>query len=98
MEGLQNSPMLLKEITFGIRCESAVIHSVVRALSGRRNELKFYEMREDRNRFALKRARVDIEDLSRYLPETAISGEEMFGPNEDAVKMSPRPDEEERDA
>ena len=97
-EGLQNSPMLLKEITFGIRCEPAVIHAVVRALSGRINELKFYRMREDRIRFGLKRRGVDIDDLDGYFPETAASGEEIFGANDDSTEISLSRADEERDA
>ncbi|WP_024931086.1 DUF2971 domain-containing protein [Methylophilus sp. OH31] len=77
-QGLQDSPMLMTEITFGLRCEPSIIHSVIKALEGR-NNVKYYEMYTVAHSFALRRKLVDIDELQHYLPVTAMSGYEMFG-------------------
>ncbi|MET0001514.1 MAG: DUF2971 domain-containing protein [Candidatus Thiodiazotropha lotti] len=82
-QGVQDSPLLLKDVTFGIRCPISVMHSTIQALSGREEELSFYEMRTVQGSFALRRRLIDIDELSAYLPSTAMSGVEMFGRNED---------------
>lgn len=83
-QGLKDSPLLLKEVTFGLRCSQSVIHSVVQALTGRSNHVRFYEMHEDRSRFVLQREPLDLEELNRHYPRTAISVIEMgFGPIDD---------------
>jgi len=78
-QGMQDSPLLLKEITFGLRCTKPVIHSIVQALSGREKAIDFYEMHEVRGKYCLRRQRVDLGELAAFLPNTAVSGEEMFG-------------------
>lgn len=78
--GLIDSPLLMTEITFGLRCPEAVRHAVVRSLSGRVKAVRFYEMSETSRRYSLIKGVLDIEELSRYLPKVAESGEEMFGP------------------
>jgi hypothetical protein len=78
-QGMQDSPLLLKEITFGLRCTTPVIHSIVQALSGREKAIDFYEMHEVRGKYCLRRRRVDLDELAAFLPKTAVSGEEMFG-------------------
>lgn len=78
-QGAQESPLLLKEVTFGLRCATSVMHSVVKSLSGRENDVHFYEMHEVRGRYQLRRKRIDIEELARALPITAASGFEIFG-------------------
>jgi hypothetical protein len=78
--GLVDSPLLMSEITFGLRCPAAVRHAVVRSLSDRGKAVQFYEMRETRNNYSLIRGVLDTEEISRYLPRVAESGEEMFGP------------------
>jgi hypothetical protein len=80
--------MLLKEITFGLRCEDSVKHSVVKALLGRESPIRFYyEMYEDRQSFRLRRRLVSSEELGGYLPITAASAEEMFGPSEEGPEI-----------
>lgn len=87
-QGVQHSPMLLKEITFGLRCEDSVKHSVVKALLGRESPIRFYyEMYEDRQSFRLRRRLVSSEELGGYLPITAASAEEMFGPSEEGPEI-----------
>ena len=79
-QGLQDSPLLLKEITFGLCCPWSVRHSVVRALSARRKPVRFYEIYEVRGRYKLRRRPLDVDELSASLPKTAESGAETFGP------------------
>lgn len=78
-QGLQDSPLLLQEVTFGLRCPASVMHSVVQALAGREKAVNFYEMYEVRNKFVLRRRKLDIYELSAQLPRTAESGLEIFG-------------------
>ena len=77
--GVQDSPLLLKEVIFGIHCTSSIKHSVVKALSGRDNDTKFFEMYEVRGSYILRRRPLNIDELSVYLPNTAKSGVEIFG-------------------
>lgn len=78
-QGLQESPLLLKEVTFGLRCPASVKHTVVQALAGRHKPVRFYEISEVPNRFSLRRENVCVDDLARYLPHVAESGVEIFG-------------------
>jgi hypothetical protein len=82
--GVQDSTLALKEVTFGLRCPIAVIHAIVTTLESREDEVKFYVMHEVRGSFKLKRRPVDIGEIRAFLPRTARSGVEIFGPiNED---------------
>lgn len=77
-QGLQDSPLLMKEITFGLRCLQSVRHAVVQALEGRDNPVRFYEIYEVGGRYVLQRRPLEFDEPS-WLPHTAVSGEEMFG-------------------
>ncbi|EIK44155.1 hypothetical protein O59_003236 [Cellvibrio sp. BR] len=79
--GLQDSPLLLEEIVFGIRCPDTVVHAVVSALMPR--EIKFFEMHNVSGSFTLKRSVADLGELKAFFPRTAMSGLEMFGPVSD---------------
>lgn len=76
-QGLQDSPMLLKDVTFGLRCKTSVMHAVVEALS-RRNNVQFFEMYEVRGKYSLRRRALDLDELGASLPQTALSAIEMF--------------------
>ncbi|WP_338619679.1 DUF2971 domain-containing protein [Paludibacterium sp. THUN1379] len=78
-QGLQKSPLLLTEVTFGLRCPPPVIHTVIRALERRENCVKFFKIHEVRNSFALRRRQVDVDELQAVFPVTAKSGIEIFG-------------------
>lgn len=78
-QGLHSSPLLLAEITFGLRCSQAVKHAVIQALDGRDKKVAFYEMHSIRNSFGLRRRSVDIDEIQRHFPETARSAIEVFG-------------------
>lgn len=83
VQGDQESPLLLKEVTFGLRCPMSVVHAVVKALAGREAEMRYFQMYEVRGRFVLRRSEVDLAELGMYMPKTAQSGEEVFGVHDD---------------
>lgn len=78
--GVQDSPLALKDITFGLRCSIAIIHSIVAALEPRSPTIDFFEIYEVPGEFKLKRRKIDTYEMKAYLPRTAMSAEEMFGP------------------
>lgn len=77
--GLQESPLLMQEITFGLRCPWPVLHAVVQALSGRETPVCFFTMSEVRGSFNLIRSELDIDEISAELPRVATSLTEEFG-------------------
>lgn len=79
MQGEQDSPLLLKEVTFGLRCPMSVVHTVTKALSGRSNDIRYFWMYDVRGKFVLRRSEVDLAELGMYMPKTAQSGIEVFG-------------------
>jgi hypothetical protein len=84
-QGLQESPLLLKEAIFGLRCAPSVKHAVVRALAGREKPVQFYEIHEVRSRYRLHRELLEVDELTTGLPHTAASGVEIFGPAEEST-------------
>lgn len=78
-QGNQDSPLLLKEVTFGLRCPMSVVHAVAKALAGRSNELRYFQMYEVQGSFVLRRAEIDLVELRMYMPKTAQSAIEIFG-------------------
>lgn len=82
-QGDQDSPLLLKDITFGLRCPSSVVHAVTKALAARISPVRYYQMDEVNGRFILRRREVDIDELDMYMPNTAQSGLEIFGDPEE---------------
>lgn len=78
--GPQDSPLLLEEIIFGLRCPDAVVYTIVSALKPRK--IKFFEMYNVSGSFTLKRRAPDLGELSAFFPRTAMSGIEMFDPIE----------------
>lgn len=76
--GVQESPLLLTEVIFGLRCSDAVKYSVVRAIAGSKRPVEFYQIRETRNRYSLEKEDIDIDQIDMYFPHVAISGQEMF--------------------
>lgn len=82
--GVQDSPLALKDVTFGLRCPTSVMHAIIMALESREDEVKFYQMDEVRESFKLKRKPIDVDEMRSNLPRTARSGVETFSPiNED---------------
>lgn len=81
--GERDSPLELVEIIFGMRCDQTVIHTVASALEGRARPVKLYQMQEVAGTFGLKRAKVDLDELSVYYPRRALSAGEGFEAIED---------------
>ena len=82
-KGVQDSVLALKDITFGLRCPTAIMHSVIAALESRNDTIEFYEIFEVYGSFKLKRRPVDTGEMRAFLPHTARSGIEIFGPFEE---------------
>lgn len=78
--GVQDSTLALEDLTFGLRCEDALMHAVISSLEPREESVRFFKMYVVRGTFKLKRKPVDSEEIRRYLPKTAQSGQEIFGP------------------
>jgi hypothetical protein len=77
--GLNDSPLAVTDITFGLRCPPSIVHTVISALEGRGDDIKFYQMHQIRGSYELCREDVDVE-IRHYFPKIAQSGEEIFGP------------------
>ncbi len=77
-QGIQDSPMELEEIVFGMRCPQAVVYSVIKALEGRPTQVKFFEIRRKSETFLLKKYSLDVDELAASLPRRALSIYEEF--------------------
>ncbi|MGH8639143.1 MAG: DUF2971 domain-containing protein, partial [Burkholderiales bacterium] len=42
----QDSPLLLREVTFGLRRSMSVVHAVITALAGRDTPVRYFQMYE----------------------------------------------------
>jgi hypothetical protein len=69
--GVQNSPLELEEVIFGIRCDSALKYTIFKALEDRRRPVKFFEMREQHGTFQLRKCRLDFGELGAFFPRRA---------------------------
>ncbi len=79
--GLQNSPLELEEIIFGMRCGPSVKYAVVKALEDRDRLVKFYEMLEVPGKFKLKKCALNHNDeLFVRFPHRSLSIIEAFEP------------------
>lgn len=66
--GLQDSPMKLKSIIFGMRCADILKYTIVKALQGRSGRVKFWEIAQPTDRFKLARSRLDDCELMVGMP------------------------------
>lgn len=71
--GLQDSPLELEDVIFGMRCESSVKYAIVKALEDRGRPVRFYEMRELNGTFRLRKYAVDTDELASSLPRRSRS-------------------------
>jgi len=76
--GEQGSPLELEEVIFGMRCSSAVVFAVVKALEGRDRPVKFYEIRGKRGLFLLDKRVLHTEEMLSTLPIRRRGTYEMF--------------------
>jgi hypothetical protein len=77
--GLNDSPLAMTDITFGLRCTPSIVHTIINALKDRSDGIEFYQMRQISGSYELRREPIDGE-LSSYFPRTARSGIKIFGP------------------
>lgn len=77
-QGIQDSPLLLREIVFGLRCKASVKYTVVKALENRLFDVKFYEIRIAGDGYELNKEELNIGELAVNMPHTAQSGNELF--------------------
>lgn len=78
-QGDQESPLLMKEVIFGLRCPLSVQHAVIRALDGRTKPVRYYRMYEVSGRFVLRRLEMNLLEFDSLLPITAVSSADVFG-------------------
>lgn len=76
--GEQSSPLELEEIVFGVRCAPAVKYGVVQALAQRSRAVGFFEIREQRDSFALAKHRIDISELASSRPRRCRDTDGVF--------------------
>jgi hypothetical protein len=76
--GLQDSPLELEEIIFGMRCTEVVKYAVIAALDNRRRPVRFYEMRELHGTFNLKKYPLDDGEMRAFLPRRSRDTLEAF--------------------
>ncbi|MGY9049037.1 MAG: hypothetical protein ACKVKF_18820, partial [Rhodobacterales bacterium] len=78
--GLQDSPLELEEVVFGIRCGSALKYTIFKALEDRRRPIKFYEIQEQRGDFTLRKCEIDFGESRAYFPLRARDYIDAFTP------------------
>ncbi|WP_323923514.1 DUF2971 domain-containing protein [Aeromonas caviae] len=78
--GLQDSPLMLEEITFGLRCPTEVRHTIIKMMEGRQPSINYYEMAlTNKSANLIKRPFDEYCEWSVHLPKVAYSGVEIFG-------------------
>jgi|JI6StandDraft_1071083.scaffolds.fasta_scaffold154990_1 hypothetical protein len=75
--GLADSPLELEEVVFGIRCLPAVRHAVVKALQGRRRDIKFFQVNQVPGSFELQCEEL-VESEPDGRPRRALSSLDGF--------------------
>jgi hypothetical protein len=88
--GSQDSPLELEEIVFGMRCSSAVMYAVIKALDGRDRAVRFYEIRGQHGRFLLDKRVADTDELLATLPRRHRRIHETFREFEDLDSVASR--------
>lgn len=66
--GLQDAPLELDEVIFGLRCERSVEYAVMKALEGRDHPVRFYEIRSDAGTFRLRKRAADQIEVQAERP------------------------------
>ena len=61
-QGLQDSPLELQEIVFGMRCEVSTKYAVMKALEDRERPIQFFEVQEVPGSFRLRKRALDCND------------------------------------
>lgn len=72
--GMQNSLLKLEQVVFGMKCKASVKYTVMKALEKRNAAVKFYEMREERGTFNLRKDELSYDDeLFVHFPRDHLS-------------------------
>ena len=79
--GLQDSPLEMENVIFGMRCTEAAKYAVMKAMEGRARPVKFHEIHEYPGKFQLKKRTLHYDD-ARFAdyPRRAISVFDEFKP------------------
>jgi Protein of unknown function (DUF2971) len=85
-QGTAPSPFRIAEVYFGLRCNIAVRAAIIKLFSGSGRDLKFYEILEGDDGFALSHHQVDEDETIRE--SVRLSHFEMF---KDIVGLRPPP-------
>ena len=59
--GTEGSPLELEEVIFGMKCKESAKYTIMKALECRGGSVKFYEMREERGTFNLRKDELGYE-------------------------------------
>ena len=79
--GIQNSPLELEEVIFGMRCAASVKYTIAKALEGRPRPVKLFKLREVSGTFKLRKCRLDADDeLFFHFPRRSLEVLESFSP------------------
>lgn len=78
--GLNESPLEMVDITFGLRCPASIIHTVVNALESHNRDIRFYSISQVRGSYKLRRNELEVYEIKSSFPKIARSGMELFGP------------------
>ena len=77
-KGLQDSPLELEEVIFGMRCKPPVAYAVAKALENRGRPVKFFQMQPQWGTFKLDKHPLDLDELGASLPRRMVSVYEAF--------------------
>ncbi len=77
--GLQDCPLEMEELVFGLRCPPIVRFSLATALANRKPAIKLYEIQQKRDSFVLRKVRTKVDDLLAAWPRRARSALEDMG-------------------
>ena len=79
--GLQNSPLELEEVVFGLKCEAVEKYIAMKALEDRERPVEFYEIREEFATFNLRKHALSYDDqMFVHFPTRQLSILECFEP------------------
>lgn len=70
--GLQDAPLELEEVIFGLRCEASVEYAVMSALEGRERPVRFFQIRSEAATFRLKKQAISGDAFGGELPRRAL--------------------------
>ena len=73
--GVSPSKLNFRSVIFGMRCPRSVQYAVVAALGGIKARVKFWAISAPDPHFALRRVRIDLNELLASFPRTSIYNE-----------------------